>query len=382
MAAELKKRLTMHISKITIENFRCFGEGDNRLELLLHPGVTALVGENDMGKTAVIDALRFALGTTDQEWVRLDDADFRPTEKTENSRPEDKKFKEIRIVCKFEGLSDEDKRAFIEYLSYDEVDGKQHQILYVNWTAENTGETRKGRPYRRVEVHSGKNGDGPIIALEAREFLRATYLRPLRDAEESLLAGRGSRLAQVLGQSSQIQEGQETWDDSTSLKELKLNVRGIAKLVNHLLEKHKGVEVARDEINKNLSQLAILGDSLASIITVGGAKASPDTQLAEVEQGATSEFAVLEAAAREKHHCSREEVLASHIYAKFANDGVSKPIAAQYLAERLQRRHDKENLTPKYWQERLPNYLIAAIDYVTSAVTPTAPVPKGKTTGP
>jgi putative ATP-dependent endonuclease of OLD family len=51
----------MHISKITIENFRCFGEGKDRLELSLRPGLTALVGENEAGKTAVIDALRFAL---------------------------------------------------------------------------------------------------------------------------------------------------------------------------------------------------------------------------------------------------------------------------------------------------------------------------------
>ena len=63
-------------SKITIENFRCFGEGANRFELPFRCGLTALVGENEAGKTAVVDALRFVLGTTDQEWYRLDDTDF------------------------------------------------------------------------------------------------------------------------------------------------------------------------------------------------------------------------------------------------------------------------------------------------------------------
>ena len=265
----------MHISTITIENFRCFGEGDDRLDLSLRLGLTALVGENDAGKTAVIDALRFALGTTDQDWFRLEDTDFRPGANA-------KHFKEIKIICKFEGLSDEDKRAFIEYLSYEEIGGNHHQILYVNWTAENTGEIRKGRPYRRVEVHSGKNGDGPSIATEVREFLHATYLRPLRNAEESLLAGRGSRLAQVLRQSNQIREGEESWDDSKSLKELTLSVPGIAKLVNHLLEKHQGVKAAQEDIDKNLSQLGILGDSLASTITVGGVNDSSDAQLKEL----------------------------------------------------------------------------------------------------
>lgn len=84
----------MYISMLTIENFRCFGSGTERLELHLQPGLTALVGENDRGKSAIIDALRVALGTTDQEWYRLDDTDF---------HSEDVSL-EIRIVCKFESL--------------------------------------------------------------------------------------------------------------------------------------------------------------------------------------------------------------------------------------------------------------------------------------
>ena len=66
----------MCISEIRIENFRCFGEGEDRFVLPLRLGLTALVGENDTGKTAVIDALRFALGTRDQEFIRVEDTDF------------------------------------------------------------------------------------------------------------------------------------------------------------------------------------------------------------------------------------------------------------------------------------------------------------------
>jgi hypothetical protein len=57
----LWRRGRMFLSKITIENFRCFGEGANRFELPFRRGLTALVGENEAGKTAVVDALRFAL---------------------------------------------------------------------------------------------------------------------------------------------------------------------------------------------------------------------------------------------------------------------------------------------------------------------------------
>ena len=98
----------MYLSKITIENFRCFGEAPKHFELLLQRGLTALVGENDSGKTAVIEAIRFALGTRDQEWYRLEDTDFY----------EGVTSSEIRIVCKFEGLTALDKRALVEYLTY------------------------------------------------------------------------------------------------------------------------------------------------------------------------------------------------------------------------------------------------------------------------
>ena len=66
----------MYIAKIKIENFRLFGAGEKAFLLDLSPGLTALVGENDAGKTALVDALRLVLGTSDQEYLRLETADF------------------------------------------------------------------------------------------------------------------------------------------------------------------------------------------------------------------------------------------------------------------------------------------------------------------
>jgi putative ATP-dependent endonuclease of OLD family len=66
----------MYIAEVRIENFRLFGSGDSAFILPLNPGLTALVGENDAGKTAVIDALRLVLGTRDQDVLRVDPVDF------------------------------------------------------------------------------------------------------------------------------------------------------------------------------------------------------------------------------------------------------------------------------------------------------------------
>jgi predicted ATP-dependent endonuclease of OLD family len=56
-------RDSMYLSEVVIRNFRQFGSPEQPFRLELQPGVTALVGENDSGKTAVIDAIRYALLT-------------------------------------------------------------------------------------------------------------------------------------------------------------------------------------------------------------------------------------------------------------------------------------------------------------------------------
>lgn len=263
----------MHLSKITVENFRCFGEGDSRLEMGLRRGLTALVGENEAGKTALIDAMRLALGTTDQEWFRLEDTDFRRGVNTTE-------VKEIKIVCKFEGLSAKDKMAFVEYLTYDETSGEP--VLFVNCTAKDTGEAPKGRPYRRVDVSSGKNGDGPILDPKARELLRATYLRPLRDAEQALSSGRGSRLAQVLRHTNGIKTGGVPYEPTCTAEPEKLNVLGIGDFANALLEKQSGIVAARGSIDGHLDRLSLKGNAIKSTIKVSGATASDEVRLRQL----------------------------------------------------------------------------------------------------
>lgn len=261
----------MYISKISIENFRCFDEAPNHFVLPLQPGLTALVGENDSGKTAVIDAIRLALGTRDQEWYRLEDSDFY----------ERAISREIKIVLKFEGLTALDKRAFVEYLTYG-VNETDDVAFYIHWRAKDTGKIVAGRSHRRIDVSSGLEGNGPNLATEARELLRATYLRPLRDAEQALSAGRGSRLAQVLRYTEQIKKGKDEFSMDTPLKEQELSVLGVGNLINSLLEKQQGVVGVRDFIDSNLEGLSLRGETLKSQISVSGAMDSSKARLQEL----------------------------------------------------------------------------------------------------
>ncbi len=278
----------MYLSKIIIENFRCFGEGDNRFELSLKPGLTALVGENDAGKTAVIDALRFALGTTDQELNRLEDTDFhvRSAEEAKQSSEKEKdQPPEIKITCKFENLTDNQLKSFIEFLTYGK-DANDKPVLYVCWTAKATGETRRGRPYRRVEVRSGEKGEGPSIDREVRDLLlNATYLRPLRDAEQDLSSGRGSRLSQVLLKTEEIKSSGQKYNSQSEINREyleSLNVVGIGDLADELLGKQKGVEAARNVIDGHLGTLSLNGSNLRSSIKVSGTTDDPEIRLRQI----------------------------------------------------------------------------------------------------
>lgn len=259
----------MYLSTLRIENFRCFGEADEALELSLKPGLTALIGANDAGKTAIIDAIRLALGTTDQDRFRLEDTDFH------------KGTSEIRITCKFAGLTDAELRTFVEYLTYPEQ-AAEPPTLYVHWTAENTGETHKGRPYRRIETCSGKDGTGALFSSDARVLLQATYLRPLRDAQDALSARKGSRLAQVLRQSAEIKTGSDTFDPAVPLDQQQLSVLGITDLLNKLLGSQKGVDQTREKINDTLKKIALRGETLNSAIRVSGADDGDDARLREL----------------------------------------------------------------------------------------------------
>ena len=256
----------MYISRIEIENFRCFGEGEKKFVLPLSPGLTAILGENDAGKTAVIDALRFIFGTRDQEYYRVQDSDFHwPAGSGEKRR-------EIRICCRLDGLSLKEQGAFAEFLTYVEEEGGPDVALYVHWTAKDKRGARSGRRMVFSEVRTGKNGDGPTLDVEARELLRSTYLRPLRDAERALTAGRGSRLSEILKSTRQVIDVGADYDPETNPAPnvADLSLLGIGDYSSALITEHEGIRLARQTLNDTyLRPLSFAGDNLEGQISVG-----------------------------------------------------------------------------------------------------------------
>ena len=55
------------------------------------------------------------------------------------------------------------------------------------------------KPPRPISsISTGKDGNGPVPSAEARELLRVTYLRALRDAYSDMQSGKHSRLSQIV----------------------------------------------------------------------------------------------------------------------------------------------------------------------------------------
>lgn len=170
----------MYLQQIKLHNFRKYGSIDDEagLTLELDPGMNILVGENDSGKSCVIDAIQLVLFDESHGWLRIDDDDFYPCSDT------------LRIECEFSDITDHEARNLLEWFSFDEDGSYRLRVVL--------------RAERRVsgiwmEIKAGPDQEGAALTKEARRFLCATYLKPLRDAEKELSPGRRSRLARILG---------------------------------------------------------------------------------------------------------------------------------------------------------------------------------------
>jgi putative ATP-dependent endonuclease of OLD family len=275
----------MFLARLMVQNFRQFGDGDAALDITFNDGVTALVGRNDSGKSAVIDAIRYALLTRDEEFIRVQPEDFHIDQTG-------KQAVDILICCKLSGLDDDEKGALAEYLSYEGGDVS----LFVNWTAKRLSESPGARRWIDVSVRSGIGGAGPPLEPTVRTLLSSTYLRPLRDAEREMSPGRGSRLSQILANVPEIGQGDAFTEaalpaDAAAVS--RLSLLGLSDYMRHGVKEHKGVGNAEDAINTQyLASLSLTGDSLRGKIdlTEGGTDKARLRQILE-----RLELALLEA---------------------------------------------------------------------------------------
>ena len=191
----------MYLSEIKLWNFRKYGTDEQfdilkpSLILKLNKGINVLVGENDSGKTAIIDAIKLVLKTQDYEWIRVSDKDF-----FNNTN-------RFRIELEFDDLQDNEAKNFIEWLCYRTIKDEQQQDKAEVYLRLIYDVTRNEERIFPNDICAGADEKGYPLTAEAKEYLKTTYLKPLRDAEAELTPGRNSRLSNILYSSDTFKKG-------------------------------------------------------------------------------------------------------------------------------------------------------------------------------
>lgn len=178
---------TMYLSNIKLWNFRKYGVDSTfdykvpHLDLNFTKGLNVLIGENDSGKTAIIDAIKLVLKTHSYDYIKVENKDF---------------FKEstrLRIELIFDDLTDDEAKNFIEWLGWKDSGINAKPFLKLNYDV-----TRNNKKINPSDITAGPDTEGYLLTAESKEYLKTTYLRPLRDAENELISKRNSRLSQIL----------------------------------------------------------------------------------------------------------------------------------------------------------------------------------------
>lgn len=184
----------MFLSELRLWNFRKYTNEDGvidetkpHLTVPFTKGLNVLIGENDSGKTAIIDAIKLVAKTHSMEWLHLVETDF--SVGCDN----------LRIEIIFTELSDPEAAQFPDKVQINPGTA----IVSLHLVLEASKNAGKILPY---EV---KAYDGTLKPLNAdeKELMKATYLRALRDADYDLTAKKNSRLSQILMGHELFQEG-------------------------------------------------------------------------------------------------------------------------------------------------------------------------------
>ena len=230
----------MYLANMTVEGFRRLEE----VELRFRQGLNVLVGPNNAGKTAVVDALRVLLTTGEEGALRLTDYDLHVV--TGGVSATDATFKYV-----FRGLDETEEADFLAALKpVSKADGtvEYEAHLTVRYSSPDIG----GR--LRVKRWCGDHEENSITS-EMLEDLRAVYLPPLRDPAQGLKPGRSSQLSRLVQRLSDEASRKDVVDALAKLDVELRSKKPIADTQTAILRRHIDMlgDVLSQELAVNLS---------------------------------------------------------------------------------------------------------------------------------
>jgi putative ATP-dependent endonuclease of the OLD family len=243
----------MYLASLAISNFRRL----KNVNLEFRPGLNIIVGPNNIGKTAVVDALRALLAGADDPYPKFTQDDLHvPKGGTASG--------EITFEYVFKDLSAEDESDFLHALKPGS-NGKIEAKLGVSY----------GDPDRSGRLRPRKwCNDFQEVSMTASmlDNLRSVYLQPLRDAEQGLRPNRNSQLSRLLHLLSD-DAGREAI--AAELKKLDAELKKLKPIVdtqNAIAGRHKtmlgeqlaqtlNVELTGNDFPKLAARLSLLVDA-------------------------------------------------------------------------------------------------------------------------
>lgn len=224
----------MYLAQLNISNFRKL----QKAELNFQSGLNILVGANNVGKTAVVDALRALLAGHDEPYPRLDIADVHHPK---GGKPTG----DIVFQYIFRGLDVDDEADFLAALKPDAAGNLEAHITIRYSEADKVGRLRAKR-------WCGDHDDVGLTT-DMMENLRGVYLPPLRDASQSLKPSRTSQLARLL-QLLSDEAGRE-------------GINTALKTLDEALKKHQPIINTHTAIKSRHDSM--LGSQLAQALEIG-----------------------------------------------------------------------------------------------------------------
>lgn len=220
----------MYLHIVNIKGFRNLKD----VTLQFKKGVNVLIGENNSGKTAIIDILRICLGwghIRKDVFISPDDLYFNPDNTSESAE-------NIECHLTFEIEGEDEAGVFYELLSVNDTDRalKLHFRFYFD---------KKNR--FKWDIWGGDN-EGQSVTSEVLQLFYYVYLGALRDALSDLRPSRGNRTGEMLVNLTPDKDKQEV----------------LAGKVHSLLRDDADWQTligqARQNINKHLDNITLVAD--------------------------------------------------------------------------------------------------------------------------
>jgi len=269
----------MYLYKLKLWNFRQYGSDNSEKIELDNPDLSVefnkrlnlLVGENNSGKSTIVDAIKYVVLTQSREWIKPEIDDFFVND---SNSPDKTRAEKIRIECLFKTSIHEEAKNFLEWLKI--IPLEEDEVEY-QLTVYLEAEIRNGNVYS--DILAGSRDDGTRLDTGARDLLRATYLMPLRDADSELTPKRGSRLSQILSSYETFQSNQ---DENHEIQEIlnganeqvrkyfKTNPEG--KKVLHTINRHLDELIDEKEARIDLSDPSLKSILEKLILNLGSLK--------------------------------------------------------------------------------------------------------------